>query len=266
VGQFREVGHGGGEHRPHRVDLPGGAGCGHGGDDARFDDARGMFPGLKLEHVTGQRLRLAGLAAQHPVPAEGAHEPQRDLGVPPGDRPPQRGVQVVLFGGQLTEPAALPGAAQPRVGGLGQIQVARGERIPDPGVLACLGQPLQAIRADRLEHPVPWRGPAVRALARGDNRLVDQPGQRGKHLRGRQQLIGADLLGHAQRRAGREHGEPAGQDLLGGREQVPAPVDHGPERPVPGQRGPAAAGKQGEPVVEPLRELGRCQRPQPDGG
>jgi len=120
VGQFGEVGLGGGEHGLHRVNLPRGAGRGHGADHAGLGDARGAFPGLEFEHGAGQGLWLAGLSAQHPVPAEGAHEPQRGIRVLPGDRPAQCGVQVVLLGGQLTEPTALPGAAQPRVGRLGQ--------------------------------------------------------------------------------------------------------------------------------------------------
>jgi hypothetical protein len=174
-------------------------------------------------------------------------------------------VQVVLLGGQLAQPAALARGAQPRVGGLGQVQVAAGEGVPDPVLLASLGQPLQAVRAHGLEHPVPRARHRVGALARGDNRLVDQAGQRWEHLLGGQQLIGADLLGHGQRGAGREDGEPAGQHLLVGGEQIPAPVDHGPERPVPRQRDPAAAGEQREPVVQPLGELGRGKGPQPDG-
>ncbi len=49
-------------------------------------------------------------------------------------------------------------------------------------------------------------------------------------------------------------------------EQLPAPVDHRPQRPVPGQRGAAAAGQQPEPVVQTGRDLPRRQRAQPGRG
>jgi hypothetical protein len=114
-----------------------------------------MRPNVTRISGTSQCLRLARLPAQDPVPAEGPHEPQRRVRILPGDRPAQRGVQVVLLGGQLAQPAALPRGTQPRIGGLGQVQVAGGEGVPDPVLLAGFGQPLQAVRADRLEHPVP---------------------------------------------------------------------------------------------------------------
>jgi hypothetical protein len=61
-------------------------------------------------------------------------------------------------------------------------------------------------------------------------------------------------------------GQPARQHLLRRRQQVPAPVDDRPERPMLGQCRPAAPGQQIEPVVQALRELGRRQRAEPHGG
>ena len=266
MGQLGELGHGSGQRGLYGVNLPRGAGRGHGTDHASFGDARGALAWLELEHGAGQRLRLAGLSAQHPVPAEGPHKPQCGIRVSPDDRPAQRRVQVVLLGGQLAQPAALLGATQPRVCRLGQVQVMGGEGVPDAVVLAGLGQPLQSVRAHGLQHPVPRVQIPVRVLASGDDRFIDQTGQRGEDVGRRQQVVGADPFGHGQRCAGREKSQPAGQRLLGGLKQVPAPVDHGPQRPVSGQRGPAAPGEQREPVVQPLGELTGGQRAQPHGG
>jgi hypothetical protein len=79
-------------------------------------------------------------------------------------------------------------------------------------------------------------------------------------------VVGADALDRFQRGAGREDREAAGQRLLGRRHQLPAPVDDGAQRLVPGQRGPAAASQQRETVIESFGQLLRGQGAQPRRG
>jgi hypothetical protein len=136
--------------------------------------------------------------------------------------------------------------------------------VPHRGFLVRIRQPLQAVRAHGLQHPVP-RGETIVAFGHAQDRLIDQAGQRGQHRRPGRQLVGADVLGGGQGGPAGENGQPARQHLLGRRQQLPAPVDDRPERPVLGQRRPAAPGQQCEPVVQALRELIRGQRAEPHG-
>ena len=69
----------------------------------------------------------------------------------------------------------------------------------------------------------------------------------------------------SEKRAG-EHGEPGQDGPLRLGQQVEAPVDRRPQRPVPRQRRAAAAGQEPEPVVEASRDLGGRQRADPRGG
>ena len=58
-------------------------------------------------------------------------------------------------------------------------------------------------------------------------------------------------------RARREHRQPLREQPLGAGEQVPAPLDDGAQRAVPGQAGAVAAGQQPEAVGEPPSDLAR---------
>ena len=136
---LRQVGQGRRQRWPDGVNVEERAGRDQRADDPGLCHERGTFSGLQREHLAGQRLRLARLSPQYPVPAERPHEPQRGIGLLPGDHPAQSRVQVVLLGGQLTQPPALPGGAQLRFGGFGQVQVVRGGSIPHPVLLARLG-------------------------------------------------------------------------------------------------------------------------------
>ena len=63
-----------------------------------------------------------------------------------------------------------------------------------------------------------------------------------------------------------EHREPGPQPLLGLAAQLVAPVDERAQRLLPGQRRPAPAGEQAEPVVQAVGELLDGQRAQPRRG
>ena len=218
---------------------------------------------LQHEDLASQRVAFTP-AALRPVEAERPHEAQRGGRVPPRDRPPQRGVDVVLFRGQRAVPGPLLPGAQQRVGGLGEVQVVGGHRVPGRGLLPRFGQPLQAVGAHRLQHPVP-RAALSRAVRRAENRLGDQAGERGQHVATGQRATRAHLFRRGQRRAAGEDREAAGEHPFRLRQQVPAPVDDGAQRLVPGQRRAAAAGEQREPVVQAFGELRRGQGAQPRG-
>ena len=107
-----------------------------------------------------------------------------------------------------------------------------------------------------LQHPVAQRAPAVG----GDlqQRLVDQRERAGRRRRppaaGRRRRRAPALAASAP--AGKTASRSASSRSSVG-QQVPAPLDHRPQRPVPGERGPAAAGQQPEPVGQPGGDLGR---------
>ena len=125
---------------------------------------------------------------------------------------------------------------------------------------ALLGQALDPVLADRLEHPVARR----RRVDDLQERAVDQRGEEVEDLarasrRGRPTaLCGVTPPGKTASRSASVRSASV--------EQVPAPVDDGAQRAVARQRGAAAAGEQPEAVVEPPGELLERQRAQPRGG
>ena len=178
----------------------------------------------------------------------------RRVGVAGVDGEPHRGDQVVPLGGELRIPLQLLGAAQVRVGLLGDGQEVQRVRPLDRGHLARRGQPLGPVLPEGLEHPVARLAPPAAAAAAtcrsarraGRARRRAAPGRR---RRPRSAASGLTPPGKTATRSA------SAASALG--EQVPAPGDHRAQRLVPGQRGPAAAGQQPEPVVEPGGDLGR---------
>ena len=132
------------------------------------------------------------------------------------------------------EPFQLLGAAQMRLRGLGEfgevgeMRMARQVRFPR------LREPVPGVFLDRVEHPV-----ARCAVAFGEQqRFLGQRGEQLEHLlRLDRPLLDctgdADLLGRVQARSAGEHREPAQDHPFGVGEQLPAPVDHRAQRPVP---------------------------------
>ncbi|BFO20958.1 hypothetical protein SHKM778_73460 [Streptomyces sp. KM77-8] len=65
----------------------------------------------------------------------------------------------------------------------------------------------------------------------------------------------ADGLGRGEVAAAGEDRQPPQDVAFAGVEEVPGPVDDGPQGLLPGQRGAAAGGEQAEAVVEPFGDL-----------
>ncbi|WP_209644725.1 hypothetical protein [Kibdelosporangium banguiense] len=167
-----------------------------------------------------------------------------------------RGVDVVVVGGEYVKPDQLVGATQVLIRGLRQICEIRRVRLARLLKLACLGEFEQAVFLDRLEHAVPQGAFADR----------HQQGLVHQRVEDLQCVAAADMLGRRDRRATREDREPP-QDcafLVG--EQVPAPVDHRPQRLMARERGPVAAREQTEPVVQPAGQLLGGHRSHPGRG
>ena len=136
------------------------------------------------------------------------------------------------------------------------MRMARQVRFPR------LREPVPGVLLDRAEHPV-----ARCAVALGEQqRFLGQRGEQLEHLLLLDPVAGADPLGRFQARPAGEHREPAQDHPFGVGEQLPAPVDHRAQRPVPRQRGTATAGQQAEPVVETVGELIEGHGAQPGRG
>ncbi len=173
----------------------------------------------------------------------------------------QRREDVLALGGQERE--ARRAARPPRRCGVGLLddreEVVRVRRA-DRGELARLGQALDPVLADRLEHPVA-RGRRVDDL---QQRAVDQRGEEVEDL-ARASRRGRPRRSAASRPPGKTASRSASaRSALG--QQVPAPVDDGAQRAVARQRGAAAAGEQPEAIVEAPGDLLGRQRAQAGGG
>ena len=114
-------------------------------------------------------------------------------------------------------------------------------------------QPRPRIGAQGLKHPVAARGLAVglhhRVLAERDEQL--------EHIRLRQSVPAADLLGVLEPEDALEHRQPPEQLPLGRPQQRVAGFDRRIQR---------AAAEHCQALVEALRDRPRRQRPQPGGG
>ena len=146
-----------------------------------------------------------------------------------------------------------------RVGLVGKRREESRVRIPGGGQLIVRGELLDAVFADRLEHPVTRHA----AIGEDEERAVDQRCQDVEHLIGAEAVAGTDRRGTLRGDPRREYGHPPGDQPLVFAQEIPAPVDDGAQRLLAGQRGAAASRKQPEAVVEARGDLGNGQRAQP---
>ena len=124
-------------------------------------------------------------------------------------------------------------------------------------------QPLGAVLADGLEHPVAQAVVGLDPQQRLVDERVEQVGDVGGVEPGRRR----DRAPRTRR--WRRRGRPRAARRAArssSREQVPAPLHDGAQRAVPGHRRAAAAGEQPEPVAEPGGDLRDRQHPQPRRG
>ena len=199
-------------------------------------------------------------AAQEPVPGQGVDHPQGVV-VVVVERGVQGGAQVGGLGVQAPEPGPLVVAAKAWCRPFGEIGVVTAVPHPQPARFPRLLEALQAIGRDALQQPVPGASaplPPVRPVRHHDKRAIYQPGQQAQHI---QAVLGADRLRRGQAAAVRGYRQPPQHQPFRVGEQLPAPVDDGPQGLLP-RRGVAGTGdQQPEPVVEPREELVHAQGP-----
>jgi hypothetical protein len=138
------------------------------------------------------------------------------------------------------------------VGPLGDAQEVFEVAARDQLGLSGGGELLVGVLPERLEHPVA-HGVVGAALGR-HQRLVEEPGQVGRHAVERQRRRPADAFGRLEIEAAAEAGEPGEKHALGRLEQVVAPVDGRTQRLMPWH--PAAgAPEEREARVEAASDL-----------
>ena len=142
------------------------------------------------------------------------------------------------------EPDRRAPVPQLRLRELAELEKVRG--VPSPEILGATGisEPLECELADRLQHPEALVRMAQQALV--DKRLQ------------RVQVCVADALGRFHRAAACEHREPGEEPLLLVGEELIAPLDGGPQRPL-ARVGVAATPQQIEPLRESFQDLARAE-------
>ena len=206
-------------------------------DDAAHEAALGRIGvAVGLQRDADPVQRVGRVAGEHREPHQLTREVHGAPGVAGVGEVAQRRDDVLALGGQQVQRADLMAAAQARrvlVDDRDEVvRVRRADRVEH----ALLGQALDPVLADRLEHPIA-RGRRVDDL---QERAVDQRGEEVEDLDGRAVVDGRGAL---RRHAAGEDREPFGERALGLGQQLPAPVDDGAQGAVARQRGAAAAGE-----------------------
>ena len=139
------------------------------------------------------------------------------------------------------EPDGLPGPDQLGLGGLGELDVAAEVTVACVLELAALGEPLERVLANRLEHLEPRL--ALGALGLADEPVVDERGDAVQHLAELEpERRSGDGLGGLERGPADEDAEAREERLALVVEQVVAPLDRVAERLLPAA---AASGTRG---------------------
>ena len=133
-------------------------------------------------------------------------------------------------------------------------------RLPQRFLLGCLREALPRVIPDGGEQAV---ARAAGRLLDAQQRLVGQPRQQVQNVPGRNVTPGCHPFGRPERESAGEAGQPAEDRALGLGEQVVAPVEGRAQGLMAARRAAGSPGKDGEDVVEPLRQLGGRQNPHP---
>ena len=194
-----------------------------------------------------------------PEPPERAGGSEADLSLAAFGGPGQRGAEIVAFAVELPCPTHLFGAEERGLRLLGKPEVEAGMVASYGLAVAALGEPLERVLPDRLEHS---EAGIAFGHALGAKQAVVQ--ERLDPVDQVQVEVGGHGRGAVEREAADEHAEAGEERLLVGREEVVAPVDRGAECSVPlGQTGTRHRLQQLESAAEPLEDRARREQLDP---
>ncbi|MGH3837350.1 MAG: hypothetical protein ACRDSF_16860 [Pseudonocardiaceae bacterium] len=194
---------------------------------------------------------------------EGGDETQERFVGPGGITPLRGGSEVVTLLFEALQPRGAAGQGQLRLGPFRQGEEEIPMAFPGRVALSRAHQLSPGEVPDRLEQAVT----ALRLVDVSlDEGLVHQAGEDIQHRVAIHDLAGADALGRIEGETAGEHRQAAQQRALGIVEQLVAPCHRGLERLLAGQRGPAPAGEEAEPVVEGRGDPSRGHHANPGGG
>ena len=226
-------------------------------------DGEGREPDQRPRAGRGLRRRSLQDTAQPPTALDQVAVPQPERPEEAGQierpvtirrqAPIQRGPQVVVLD---LEPIERHPPGRSRQGAMscfgdGQSPGAVGRL--DRGPLAMLDEPVEAVLADGLQHPVArHRGRVIQ----GDERLVHELTEERDRVARAAPGRHGDRLDGIERRAADEHRQQSEHPALRLGQQVVAPVERGLERLLAGQRRPAAADQEVEAIVQTIGDRG----------
>lgn len=207
--------------------------------------------------VGGQAGEAAVVGVGGPQRGEHGGQAREGGAVVAGEGVAQSEEEIVLL-----DPRELPGPQ--RVGAEQGVVVAPAE-VPRPGeepvgdglLLPGLRAAGRAELPHRLQHVEAHPG---RGVGRLDQRLV------GELFEEEQRFVAEDVFGRVLPEAAGEHRKDVQRRLRVGIEEVPAPLDDGPQGAVALRHVAAAAAQQREPVAQTPRDLGHRQHPYPGRG
>jgi hypothetical protein len=206
--------------------------------------------GSVIDQEAAPASRLAEAPARHPVPEAGRRDLQTFLARLVHPTRLERGPQVLGLGGDLVEGPALVGSPP------SPVEILQPPAHPGPvarsrGVLlARLPKTLETVLAHRLDHPV-----AVMGQVEDDHRPVDQIAEQSLDVVALDGWECRHGLGRPEREPAGEDAQPPPQDALGIVQEVVAPTDRAPQRPLPFRRGGAVRAEVGKVAGHPLGEL-----------
>jgi hypothetical protein len=169
-----------------------------------------------------------------------------------GARPVQRGEKIGILALEVAEPLCLLRPSEVRLGRLGKAQEKLAVSRADLRAFAALRQPVPPVQPHRLLHAVTR---VDIGAVRDHKRLVDQLRQRVEDLLARQTLPRAHVLDRGQRESASEHRQATEEHLFRCRQGIVAPVQSGPQGPVPRDGGSAPRRQEPEHVVETEQDL-----------
>jgi hypothetical protein len=165
------------------------------------------------------------VAARAPIARERVPRAQCLLDLAGREQEVQRRVEVVVVAGEPLDPFGLPLARELRLGAVGELGEPVRVAAPDRVGVAASVEPLECVLANGLERRDPGLRRPFNAL---EKVVVDQGFDQLQHV-----LARADRFDRLDRRPSDEDGHLAEEALLVRIEQLVAPVERGPKRPLP---------------------------------